>query len=109
MSVDSSSTTSLTISWTLGDGVTATSYIISYFNTDTDCFTDSDVITTSEMTRVLTGLEEGTEYSITVTATLTGVSDSLTATTITVGEFLSSNSYSDPIVHAQLHLLLPVL
>ena len=48
-----------------------------------------DDITTSEMTRVLTGLEEGTEYSITVTTTLTGggiiVEDTEKATTMATG------------------------
>ena len=69
------SITSLDISWTLLDDniKTATSYIISYSNTDTDCFnmTYND-ITTSETTYELTNLEEGTEYSITVTALLGG-------------------------------------
>ena len=69
--------------------MTATSFTISYENTDTDCFTMTDDITTSEMTRVLTGLEEGTEYSITVTTTLTGggiiVKDTEKATTMATG------------------------
>ena len=69
--------------------MTATSYTISYENTDTDCFTMTyDDITTSEMTVELTGLEEGTEYSITVTATLsddTSAEDDLTATTMAAG------------------------
>ena len=69
--------------------MTATSYTISYENTDTDCFTVTyDDITTSEMTAELTGLEEGTEYSITVTATLSGdtsAEDDLTATTLAAG------------------------
>ena len=91
LSVVSSSTTSLTISWTLAGGVTATGYTISYSNTNTDCFTHSDTITDipgSETMYTLTGLEEGTEYSITVTATLSGGGtgeDSLTATTMAAG------------------------
>ena len=90
VSVDSSSTTSLTISWTLADGLTAiTDYTISYSNTDTECFTTSyDDITTSQTMTTLDGLEEGTDYSITVTVSLsdggTG-EDSLTATTMTAG------------------------
>ena len=90
--LDSTSTTSLTISWTLADGVTATDYTISYSNTNnTECITAGypDITTgASESSRALMGLEEGTEYSITVTATLSGGGtgeDSLTATTRTAG------------------------
>ena len=65
------------------------SYSISYFNTNTECFTDSDDITgiAASMTMYeLDGLEEGTEYSITVTATLSDgetAEDNLTNTTMT--------------------------
>ena len=70
VSVVSSSPTTLTISWTVDVGVMVESYTITYANTDTDCFTDSND-TTSDMTMYrLTGLEEGTGYSITVTALL---------------------------------------
>ena len=70
----SSSTTSITISWTLADGETAASYSISYSNTNnTQCLTDSNDITdisASETMYTLTDLQEATEYSITVTAIL---------------------------------------
>ena len=90
MSLDSSSTTSLTISWTLVGGVSATDYTISYSNIDcpTDTYDDITDIPGSETTYTLTDLEEGTEYSITVTATLSGggtEEDSLTATTMAAG------------------------
>ena len=90
LSVTSSSTTSLTVSRTLGNGVTATDYTISYFNTDCPTDTNDDItgIPGSETMYTLTGLEEGTEYSITVTATLSGGgtrANSLTATTMTAG------------------------
>ena len=91
MSFYTSSTTSLTLSWTLADGLTATSdYTISYSNTDcpTDTYDDITGISPSETMYTLTGLEEGTDYSITVTVSLsdggTG-EDSLTATTMTAG------------------------
>ena len=69
LSVGSVSTTSITISWTLAEDVTATSYIISYYNTN--CSSDTyDSNTTYNMERRLTELEEGTTYLITVTTTL---------------------------------------
>ena len=72
---DSSSFTSLTISWELDQNLTATAYTISYSATEIDCFTGSSTVTGiagSETMYTLTGLEEGTEYFITVTATITG-------------------------------------
>ena len=89
--VSTTSTTSLAISWILTEGVTATSYTISYINTDTQCFTDSDVITgigANDTMYTVTGLQEDTEYSISVTAILsdggTG-EDNLTASTMATG------------------------
>ena len=87
--VEFSSTTSLTISWILYD-VTATEYIISYSNTDIDCFNISyDDTTVSIMSVELTDLEEGTEYSITVTAILSDdvgtTSYTITTTTLPIG------------------------
>ena len=72
-------------------------YSISYSNTNnTQCFTDSNDISDisgSEIMYNLTGLQEATEYSITVTAILSGGSrgtaqDSLTATTLLAGKYL---------------------
>ena len=86
--------TSLTILWMLADGTTVTGYSISYSNTDTQCFTDSDTVSgiaAGETSHTLTNLEEGTEYTITVTALLTGGGtdeDSATATTLAAGELL---------------------
>ena len=89
--VSATSTTSLVISWTLAEGLTATSYNIFYTNTDTQCFTDSDNFTdigANKTMYTVTGLQEGTEYSITVTAMLsdggTG-EDRLTASTMATG------------------------
>ena len=93
VSVDSTTSTSVTISWRLFGGVTATGdYTISYSNTNnTQCFNDSNDITgitATETMYVLTGLQEGTHYSITVTVMLsdggTG-SDTTTATTMAAG------------------------
>ena len=74
---------------------TMTNYIISYSNTNnTQCFNGSkDIsgISASETMYNLTGLQEATEYSITVTAILSGLSDeeslkdSFIATTLTAG------------------------
>ena len=94
--VISSTTTSLTISLALEEGVTATSYSISYSATDTDCIPDSITIPPiagSETMYRLDDLEEGTEYSITVTATITGggsQEDMAVASTVAAGE---SNSH----------------
>ena len=86
------SPTSLTFSWMLVDGLTAISaYNISYFNTNTQCFTDSNDtigITAPTNTHSLTDLQEGTEYSITVTVIVSdgGYStDTITATTMEAG------------------------
>ena len=118
-SVISSTTTSLTISWALEESLTATSYSISYSATDTDCFTGSNTMTPpiagSETMYRLPGLEEGTEYSITVTASITGGgSEQVMAegTTMAAGE---SNSHSPTYSRSlslsliQLHLPLPLL
>ena len=64
---------------------------ISYSNTDTQCFTDSHTVSgvAGETSHTLTDLEEGTEYTITVTALLTGGGadeGSITATTLAAGE-----------------------
>ena len=70
------------------------SYTISYSNTNTDCFTDSDDITgiaASETMYNLTDLEEDTEYSITVTALLSDggtAEDNITATTMATGRYI---------------------
>ena len=97
--VISSTTTSLTISWALEEGVIATSYSISY--SATDCFTGSNTtppIAGSETMYRLDGLEEGTEYSITITATITGggsQQDTIIPTTMAAGESSLSASISD--------------
>ena len=85
------SNTSLNISWTLEQTLAATAYIISYYNTNnTDCFSYPNTtsgIAGSQTMYTLTGLEEGTEYSITVTAFVNGggrtEQDTIIATTKT--------------------------
>ena len=71
--------------------MTVTEYIISYSNTDcpNDIYDDITGIDPNKTIHTLIDLEEGTEYSITVTAILsddegTG-SDTVTATTMSVG------------------------
>ena len=90
VNVDSSSPTSLAISWILND-LTATSYTISYSNINTQCFTDSNEVITgiTESIYTLTDLQEATEYSITVTAILSDGNTeigSLTSTTMDAGK-----------------------
>ena len=77
--------------------MTATAYALSYSNTNTDCFRDSNTIIhdMSGSERILTSLEEGTKYSITVTATLSGggtKQDTITATTMAASESTSQSS-----------------
>ena len=89
-----SSPITITISWILYNA-TATGYIISYSNTNIDCLNIAyDNITTSDMSAQLTGLEEGSAYSITVTATLNdnggAVVETIIATTMSVGEYNTS-------------------
>ena len=84
------SPTSLTISWTLVGGGTATSdYTISYSNTNTQCFNSSNSSATArtETMYVLTSLQEGTQYSITVTVMLSNgkTEATTTATTMATG------------------------
>ena len=93
--IESSEATSLIISWTLVSSAAVTGYSISYSNTDTQCFTDSDTVSgiaAGETSHTLADLEEGTEYTITVTALLTGgktLEDSVTGTTQAVGEMVN--------------------
>ena len=93
--IESSEATSLIISWTLIGSAVETGYSISYSNTDTQCFTDSDTVSgiaAGETSHTLTDLEEGTEYTITVTSLLTGgetLEDSVTGTTQAVGEMVN--------------------
>ena len=80
------SPTSLTILWTLAGDLTAISvYNISYFNTNTQCFIDSNDITggATATWKVLTGLQEGTQYTITVTVLLSNGWYGANSTTVT--------------------------
>ena len=90
---DMRQSTSLVVKWEfLSTSKTVSTYSISYSNTNnTQCFTDSNDISdisASETMYNLTGLQEATEYSITVTAILSDgetARDSLTATTLPDG------------------------
>ena len=85
--------TSLVVKWELlSTSKPVSTYSISYSNTNnTQCFTDSNDISDirgSETMYNLTGLQEATGYSITVTAILSDgetARDSLTATTLPDG------------------------
>ena len=70
--VDISATaTSISLQWSVIAGVQPSGYTVSYSNTDnTDCFTISDTVSItdgSDMDYVIEGLQEGAEYTITVT------------------------------------------
>ena len=87
----STTTTSVSISWVAADGVTVTGYSLSYSNTDTSCFSDSDTVSgiaDSATQHTLSNLQEFTEYTITVTAMLSGGGTeqiSVTTTTLSAG------------------------
>ena len=89
------SANTLTIEWELVEGVTAATYTISYYNTDTDCFHNDtgavDDVDSGEQTYTLTGLEERSTYSVTVMTTLCGLQDNeedrIIATTMPAGEY----------------------
>ena len=80
--------TSFTISWSPLD--TATTYAVSYFTSNTSCYTASNTISgIRETMYTLTGLEEGTDYSITVTGALSGgrtENRSINGTTLTASK-----------------------
>ena len=93
MTVVSAMTTSIVINWTLIAGVVAEEYTISYSNTEnTDCFTISQTVPItddSEVSYNITGLEEGTEYSISVSLIRGGVvtdMDTVTNSTAEAGK-----------------------
>ena len=90
--VISTSHTSLTISWTLEQPLRATAYTISYINTNTRCFSHFNTISGISGGRTsheLHGLQEGTVYTINVTALLNeggGIEkDTIRGTTRTAG------------------------
>ena len=59
--------TSISIQWTVS--ITATSYTISYNTDNTECFIDSNTVTDIDGSAgdyTIGGLEEGTQYTITV-------------------------------------------
>ena len=93
VSIYSTSETSLAISWAVVEEVTATAFTIYCKTNNIDCFTECSTVSDiagSEIMYTLTGLEEGTKYSITVTATLTGggrtQQDTIIVTTMAAGE-----------------------
>ena len=91
LSISSTSDNTVTLSLILAEDVTVTEYTISYSNIDcpNDIYNDITGISDSETMHTLIDLEEGTEYSITVTAILSDdggtASDTVTATTMSVG------------------------
>ena len=89
MTVESISITSLTLSVIVTDSITDSSYNISYDNTDCphDTYYD-DINGISDTLYTLTELQEGTEYSITITVILNDgwtEIETVTVKTLTVG------------------------
>ena len=80
--------TSLVVMWDITKRVI--SYSISYYNTNIQCFSDSNIITgisSIETMYTLTDLQEATEYSITLNAILSDgeTESSFMATTMAAG------------------------
>ena len=92
MTVLSASMTSLTISWELAPNTSVDNYRIVYSSADIQCRSDMSSlfgISAGETKYILTELNEGTEYTITVTAMLAGGEtdeDSIIATTMAACE-----------------------
>ena len=64
INVSTINTTSVSISWTVADGVTVTGYNLSYSNTDTSCFSVSNTVTNISVSATqytLRNLQEFTE------------------------------------------------
>ena len=86
--MDPDSTTSITVSWMVISSITPTSYIISYSNIDnTQCFTISSTTTIagSLSSYTIEGLQEATQYSITVSIVDRSDQDTAEATTMAAG------------------------
>ena len=100
MTAGGATSTSILIRWTV-IGVEPAGYTISYMNTDnTECFTDSDTVTNIDSSADdydIQGLQEGTEYTITVTLSRGGEAtdeDTVVHTTPDAGNTPSYNHNS---------------
>ena len=98
------------------EGITPAGYTISYNNTDnTECFTDSDIVTgivASADDYNIQGLEEGTEYTVTVTLSREGGGtdvDTVIATTLDAGMYLYNYIRKCTYIHTRccVHLFPP--
>ena len=90
VTVDSVNSSSISLRWSVAEGAMVSGYEISYTNANnTECFNDSDTEFIEEGSSdgyELEGLEEDTEYSITVTLSHddNGVNDTQTLTAATL-------------------------
>ena len=70
------SSTSILLQFSVIEGVEPSGYTIIYSNTNTQCFSDSVTLSITDEDYNIEGLEEGTEYTITVILERTdGLSD----------------------------------
>ena len=93
LTVDSTTSTSISLSWTSAGSVVDSYDVMWQRDTSGECFDEDEgntTITDGPTSYNVTGLEEDSSYSITVTATnvagSSAVSDAVTAITLEAGE-----------------------
>ena len=120
VSLVSTTATTISLSWSVPSGSVVTEYVLEWHrNTSGGCSDedqDGDTITDGSTNYTISGLEEDSRYTITVTASNTAgsseVSNSVTAVTEEAGERLSLLLVywsMDVLSLSQLHLPLPLL
>ena len=107
---DSTTTTSISLSWTSTSDVDR--YEVMWTSYECPGDVDEGSVTITETSYIIEGLREGTSYSVTVSVVGISLSDSVTGRTEMLGEsvlFCRLRLISVLCTSLQLHLLLPVM